>query len=49
MGMEKSSCPVSCSEDADWPSMYWRGMMPIPMRLLRWMRSKLSAMTARIP
>ena len=31
------------------PSTNWSGRIPIPTRLLRWIRSKLSAITARTP
>lgn len=41
--------PVSFKLSADWPSKNCRGRMPIPTRLLRWMRSKDSAITAFTP
>ena len=47
--MVNSSCPLRPSEAALSPSANWRGRTPIPIRLERWMRSKLSAITARIP
>lgn len=36
---EKVSSPVSPSVWAEWPSGYWSGRTPMPMRLERWMRS----------
>jgi hypothetical protein len=47
--MTKTSSPVRPSDSRLSPGAYWSGRMPMPTRLLRWMRSKLSAMTARTP
>src|ERR1039458_7430254 len=43
------SLPVSPSEAAVSPAWNCSGSTPMPTRLLRWMRSKLSAITARTP
>ena len=43
------SLPLMPSEAADSPLKNSRGTIPIWTRLDRWMRSKLSAMTARTP
>ena len=45
----KVSKPVSWRLSADIPAANSRGKTPMPMRLLRWMRSKLSASTTRTP
>ena len=45
----KSSRPVRPSEAADTPASNCSGSTPMFTRLLRWMRSKLSEMTARTP
>jgi hypothetical protein len=47
--MVKVSSPVSPSESALVPSGNCRGRTPMPIRLLRWMRSYDSAITARTP
>ena len=47
--IEYSSSPLRPSERALWPSGNCNGSTPIPTRFERWMRSKLSAMTARTP
>ena len=47
--MSKTSVPVSPRERQLSPGMNWRGRTPMPIRLLRWIRSKLSAITARTP
>ena len=44
--MSKTSSPVRPSDAADSPARNCRGRTPMPMRLERWMRSKLSASTA---
>ena len=41
--------PSRPSVSAFCPSMNCSGRMPMPMRLERWMRSKLSAMATRTP
>ncbi len=41
--------PSSPSEAADRPGSYSSGSTPMPTRLDRWIRSKLSASTNRIP
>jgi hypothetical protein len=43
------SLPVRPSDFTDSPSENCSGSTPIPTRLERWMRSKLSAITARTP
>ena len=43
------SCPVRPSDFALCPAGNSSGMTPMPTRLLRWMRSKLSAITTRTP
>jgi hypothetical protein len=45
----KVSVPSSPRVAADSPGAYSNGRMPSPTRLLRWIRSKLSAITARTP
>ena len=45
----KVSSPVRPSESIVSPSGNWSGTTPIPIRLERWIRSKLSAITARTP
>ncbi len=47
--MSNVSWPVRPSVCAFWPSMNCRGSTPMPIRFERWMRSKLSAMTAFTP
>ncbi len=47
--MSKVSSPVRPRPVRVSPSANCRGRIPIPTRLERWMRSKLSAMTARTP
>src|SRR5262249_18460523 len=47
--MSKVSFPVSPRLAASSPGSSWRGSTPIPTRLLRWIRSKLLAITARTP
>ena len=47
--MSKTSSPVRPSESAVSPSWNCSGRTPIPTRLERWIRSKLSASTARTP
>mmetsp|Transcript_14449 Transcript_14449/g.26144 ORF Transcript_14449/g.26144 Transcript_14449/m.26144 type:complete len:216 (-) Transcript_14449:2029-2676(-) len=43
------SLPFRPRESAFWPSLKHMGTMPMPQRLERWMRSKLSAITALTP
>ena len=45
----KLSSPVRPSEATLSPAANCSGSTPIPIRLERWMRSKLSAITARTP
>ena len=45
----KTSRPVRPSVCAFWPAANWQGSTPMPIRLERWMRSKLSAITAFTP
>ena len=47
--ISKGSWPVSPSDCALWPSLNCSGSTPMPIRFERWMRSKLSAITARTP
>ncbi len=47
--IEYVSSPVKPSVCADSPRSNCSGSTPMPMRLLRWMRSKLCAMAARTP
>ncbi len=47
--IENVSSPVSPSEAALSPSRNCSGSTPMPIRFERWMRSKLSAITARTP
>ena len=47
--IENVSRPESPSEAAPSPGLNWIGRMPMPTRLERWMRSKLSARTALTP
>ena len=43
------SLPIRPSDFAVSPSLNCSGRTPIPIKLERWIRSKLSAMTARTP
>jgi len=43
------SCPVKPRVSASSPALKHRGIMPIPTRLLRWILSKLLAITALTP
>ena len=45
----RDSSPLSPSDSALSPARNCSGSTPIPIRLDRWMRSKLSASTARTP
>ena len=47
--MSKISSPLSPSDSTLSPSGNCSGSTPMPIRLERWMRSKLSAITARTP
>ena len=47
--MSKTSSPDRPRDSADSPGRNCNGSTPIPTRLERWMRSKLSASTARTP
>ncbi len=47
--IEKTSSPVNPSESALCPSGNCSGSTPMPTRFERWMRSKLSTITARTP
>ena len=47
--IENVSVPSRPSESAVSPAGNCSGMTPMPIRLERWMRSKLSAMTAWTP
>ena len=45
----KISSPLSPSDARFWPATNSSGKMPMPIKLLRWMRSNDSAITARMP
>ncbi len=47
--MVKVSVPSNSNEVAFWPLTNTKGATPIPTKLLLWMRSKLSAITAFTP
>jgi hypothetical protein len=47
--MSKVSDPSRPRLAADWPSRKQSGSTPMPTRFERWMRSKLSAITAFTP
>jgi hypothetical protein len=47
--MSNVSRPVNPSDDALSPGRNWSGRTPIPTRFERWIRSKLSTMTALTP
>jgi hypothetical protein len=49
MATSKVSCPVSPRDARFSPALKTSGNTPMPTRFERWMRSKLSAMTAFTP